>query len=135
MKSTLIPGISRTRTLIVDRPRTIDFLGEELRVYATPELVRDFEVASRELLLEHCDAGEDSVGTGINVTHTGATLAGMQVEIHVQVKEVAGRMITLALSARDGVESISMGEHSRAVVSVEKLRVRVAAKRDAAGSP
>ncbi len=135
MKSTLIPGISRVRTLTVDRPRTIDFLGEELRVYATPELVRDFEIACRELLLEHCDASEDSVGTGINITHTGATLAGMQVEISVQVKEIVGRTVKLALAARDGVEAISMGEHSRAVVNVEKLRARVAAKRTAAGNP
>ena len=135
MKSSLIPGISKVRSLTVDRPRTIDFLGEELRVYATPELVRDFEVTCRELLLEHCDAGEDSVGTGINISHTGATLLGMPVEVSVQVKEVNGRMVTFAVSARDGVEAISAGEHSRAIVGVEKLRARVAAKKAAAKNP
>ena len=135
MKSSLIPGISKVRSLTVDRPRTIDFLGEELRVYATPELVRDFEVTCRELLLEHCDAGEDSVGTGINISHTGATLLGMPVELSVQVKEVNGRMVTFAVSARDGVEAISAGEHSRAIVGVEKLRARVAAKKAAGKNP
>ncbi len=134
MKSTLVPGISTVRKLTVDRPRTIDFLGEELRVYATPELVRDFEITCRELILEHCDAGEDSVGTGINITHTGATLAGMPVEITVQVTEINGRAVKFALSARDGAEAISSGEHSRVVVSVEKLRARVAAKKAAAAS-
>lgn len=134
MKSTLVPGISTVRKLTVDRPRTIDFLGEELRVYATPELVRDFEITCRELLLEHCDAGEDSVGTGINITHTGATLAGMPVEITVQITEINGRTVKFALSARDGVEAISTGEHSRAIVNVEKLRARVAAKKAAAES-
>ena len=134
MKSTLVPGISTVRKLTVDRPRTIDFLGEELRVYATPELVRDFEITCRELILEHCDAGEDSVGTGINITHTGATLAGMPVEITVQVTEINGRTVKFALSARDGVEAISSGEHSRTIVNVEKLRARVAAKKAAAAS-
>jgi fluoroacetyl-CoA thioesterase len=134
MKSTLNPGASKARTVTVDRARTIGFLGEELRVYATPELVRDFEMTCRELLLEHCEPGEDSVGTGINVTHTGATLLGMPVEISVQVKEVSGRMVRFALSARDGVEEVSMGEHSRAIVNVEKLRARLAAKRAAVGS-
>lgn len=132
MKSTLVPGISKIRKLTVDRARTVDFLGEDLRVYATPELVRDFEIACRELLLEHCDAGEDSVGTGVQITHTGATLAGMPVEITVQVEELSGRTVKFALSARDGVESISVGEHSRAIVNVEKLRARVAAKKAAA---
>lgn len=135
MRSTLIPGVSKVSTLTVDRARTIDFLGEDLRVYATPELVRDFEVACRELLLEHCDSGEDSVGTGISVAHTGATLLGMQVEVSAQVKEVAGRTVKFVLSARDGVEVIATGEHSRVVVNVEKLRARVAAKRAAAASP
>ncbi len=134
MKSTLVPGICTVRKLTVDRPRTIDFLGEELRVYATPELVRDFEITCRELILEHCDAGEDSVGTGINIIHTGATLAGMPVEITVQVTEINGRTVKFALSARDGVEAISSGEHSRTIVNVEKLRARVAAKKAAAAS-
>ena len=132
MKSTLIPGISKVRTLTVGRAQTIDFLGEELRVYATPELVRDFEITCRELLLEHCDAGEDSVGTGICITHTGATLLGMTVQIRVEVKEVDRRIVKFSLSASDGVESISVGEHARAAVDVEKLRTRVAAKAAAA---
>lgn len=135
MRSTLIPGVSKVSTLTVDRARTIDFLGEELRVYATPELVRDFEVTCRELLLEHCDSGEDSVGTGISVAHTGATLLGMKVEVSAQVKEVTGRTVKFILSARDEVEVIATGEHSRVVVNVDKLRARVAAKRAAATSP
>ncbi len=128
MKNTLTSGISKSRAFTVDRPRTIDFLGEELRVYATPELVRDFEITCRELLLEHCDGGEDSVGTGINVTHTGATLLGMSVQMSVKVSAVQGRLVTFVLTARDGVEAISAGEHTRAVVEVQKLRSRVAAK-------
>lgn len=128
MKNTLISGISKSRAFTVDRPRTIDFLGEELRVYATPELVRDFEITCRELLLEHCDGGEDSVGTGINVTHTGATLLGMSVQMSVKVSAVQGRLVTFVLTAHDGVEAISAGEHTRAVVEVQKLSSRVAAK-------
>ena len=92
MKTTLGPGIAGTRSLTVDCARTIDFLGEELRVYATPELVRDFEITCRELLLKHCDPGEDSVGTGITLTHSGATLLGMSVYMTVQVTEVNGQI-------------------------------------------
>jgi fluoroacetyl-CoA thioesterase len=128
MKNTLVPRIAATRSLSVDRARTIDFLGEELRVYSTPELVRDFEVTCRELLLAHCDPGEDSVGTGVSITHSGATLLGMSVDFRVEVLEVNGRMVKFTVSARDGVEVISAGEHTRAVVEVEKLRVRVRAK-------
>jgi predicted thioesterase len=128
MKSDLKAGTTATRKVVIDKPRTIDFLGENLRVYATPELVRDFEIACRELLLQYCEPGEDSVGTGITVTHSGATLLGATVEITVTVKTVDGRRVTFDLLARDQAEEVSRGEHGRFVVEVEKLRARVAAK-------
>lgn len=128
MKDTLQAGLNATRRITVDKPRTIDFLGESLRVYATPELVRDFEIVCREFLLEYCDGGEDSVGTGINITHSGATLLGMPVDISISVTAIEGRKVSFALVARDGAEEISRGEHGRFVVQVEKLRAKVAAK-------
>lgn len=128
MKSGLQAGATSSCRITVDKPRTVDFLGENLRVYATPELVRDFEVACREFLLGYCDPGEDSVGTGISVTHSGATLLGMGVDITISVKAVEGRKVTFELLAKDGGEEISRGEHGRFMVDVEKLRARVAAK-------
>lgn len=135
MKDTLQAGLTATRRITIDKPRTVDFLGEQLRVYATPELVRDFEVACREFLLDFCDAGEDSVGTGINITHGGATLLGMTVEITITVTAVEGRKVNFLLVARDGAEEISRGEHGRFVIQVDKLRAKVAAKAALAASP
>ena len=53
MKPSLAPGLAATSTMRIDRDRTIDFMGEQARVYATPMLVRDIEIACRELLLAH----------------------------------------------------------------------------------
>ena len=128
MKETLQTGQTSSRRITIDKPRTIDFLGEALRVYATPELVRDFEIVCRDFLLGYCDAGEDSVGTGISLSHSGATMLGMPVDITVAVTAVEGRKVTFSLIARDGAEEISRGEHSRFVVQVEKLRAKLAAK-------
>ena len=128
MKETLQVGQTSTRRITIDKPRTIDFLGEALRVYATPELVRDFETVCRDFLLGYCDAGEDSVGTGISISHSGATMLGMPVDITVAITAVEGRKVTFSLIARDGAEKISRGEHGRFVVQVEKLRAKLAAK-------
>ena len=65
MKTTLQAGVTGSASVMVDRERTIDFMGEQARVYATPMLVRDIEIACRNLLLAHLDAGEDSVGTRV----------------------------------------------------------------------
>lgn len=127
MKSDLPPGTAATFTITVDRQRTIDFLGEDLRVYATPELLRDYEYSCRDVLLPYCDPGEDSVGTGITMTHGGVTLLGMQVQITARVLEVNGRAVKFGVSAHNGVEEISTGEHTRFVVDIGKLKSRVAA--------
>jgi fluoroacetyl-CoA thioesterase len=128
MKPTLAEGITATRTFVVDRDRTIDFMGENARVYATPMLVRDIEVACRELLLGHLDAGEDSVGTRVEVDHLAATLLGMPVTLVVTVKEVKGRAVALDIEGRDGVDTICRGRHNRFVVDVETTKARLAAK-------
>ncbi|HUY02760.1 MAG TPA: LysR family transcriptional regulator [Rhodocyclaceae bacterium] len=125
---TISVGATATRRITIDKPRTIDFLGETLRVYATPELVRDIEISCREFLLGFADAGEDSVGVGISITHSGATLVGMNVDINITVTAVEGRKVSFSVVVRDDAEEISRGEHSRFVVEVAKLRSRVAAK-------
>ncbi len=133
MKVSLVPGVTSTSSLIVDRERTIGFMGEKARVYATPMLVRDIEVASRELLLAHLDAGEDSVGTRIELDHLAATLMGMKVEIKVTIAEVKGRLVTLEFEGRDTVDTICRGRHQRFVVDVKTTEARLAAKAQKAG--
>ena len=128
MKPTLQAGITRTAKLVVDRERTIDFMGENARVYATPMLVRDVEVACRELLLAHLDAREDSVGTRVELDHTAPTLCGMPVEITVTVVEVKGRAVTFEVVGRDALDAICRGRHHRFVVDVEATKSRLAAK-------
>lgn len=133
MKPTLQAGLESTVRFDVDRDRTIDFMGENARVYATPMLVRDIEVACRELLLKHLDAGEDSVGTRVAIDHIGATLLGMPVTLTVRVTSVDGRAVAFEVEGRDGVEPIVRGQHARFVVDVAKTAQRLAAKAQKAG--
>ena len=128
MKESLRPGISKVRRLVVDRERTISFMGEEGRVYGTPELGRDIEHACRDLLLEHAEAGQDSVGTEITVRHTAPTLPGMEVEITATVTAVDGRKVTFDVSAKDELEPIGGGTHTRFVVDVAKTHERLRGK-------
>ena len=128
MKANLRSGVSRTSVLTVDRDRSIGFMGEEGRVYGTPSLVRDIEQTCRDLLLEHGDAGEDSVGTDIAIKHLAPTLIGMSVEIKVTVNAVEGRKVSFDVSAKDELEPICSGTHGRFVVDVGKTIERLKAK-------
>ena len=128
MKQTLAVGVSGTREFVVDRERTIDFMGEAARVYATPMLVRDIEVTCRELLLAHLDPGEDSVGTRVELDHLAATLLGMKVRVEARIAELKGRAVTFEVSASDSVEAICRCKHSRFVVDLKQTEQRLAAK-------
>ena len=128
MKTTLQAGLAGKRVFHVGRESTISFMGEDARVYATPMLERDVEVTCREFLLEHLDAGEDSVGTRVEIDHLAATLMGMDVEISISVAEVKGRAITFAVEAHDGIDAVCRGRHMRFVVDVKQTEGRLAAK-------
>jgi len=131
MKPSLVPGVAATREFPIDRERTIDFMGEEARVYATPMLVRDIEVACRELLLKHIDPNEDSVGTRVEIDHLAPTLLGMTATLKVAVAEAKGRAVTFEVEGRDEKETICRGRHTRFVVDVAKTRERLKLKKAA----
>jgi fluoroacetyl-CoA thioesterase len=120
MKDTLRPGVSRTNRVTVDRDRTIGFMGEEARVYATPRLISDIEMTCRNLMIEHLDEGEDSVGVEVALKHLAATLMGSTVEITVNVTAVDRRKVVFEVAAKDELDQISAGTHTRFVVALDK---------------
>ena len=133
MSETLKAGLTATRRVEIDAARTISFMGDDCRVYSTPNLLYDIEMACRDLLLEHLEAGKDSVGTRIELDHVGATLLGMWVEITVTLAEVNGGAVSFDFTARDAIEEVARGRHNRFVVNVEKTAQRLRAKQAKAG--
>ncbi len=128
MKDTIKPGVTSTQRFEIDRERTIDFMGDELRVYSTPNMVRDMEHTCRDLIMEHADDGEDSVGAHIAVDHMGATLLGMHVDVTAKVVEIEGPRITFELEVHDPLEQVGRGKHVRFVIDKEKQGERLRKK-------
>ena len=128
MSESLKPGLSVTQRVEIDSDRTISFMGDDCRVYSTPKLLYDIEIVCRDLLLEHIGAGKDSVGTRVELDHVGATLLGMWVEITVTLIEVNGPAVGFEFSARDSVEVVARGKHSRFVVDIVKTVQRLKSK-------
>jgi len=128
MSDSLAAGISETRTFTVDADRTIDFMGEDCRVYATPSLIRDIEQTCRDMIVERVEEGEDSVGFTVSITHMAPTLLGMEVSITATVAEFDGRKVTFNIEAKDPLDTICKGRHERFVVNVEKTRERLQKK-------
>ena len=128
MKPSLAPGASRSERIAVDRGRTIGFLGEAMRVYATPSMVNDVEYACLRLVQEHLDEGESSVGTHVSMDHLGATPLGETVEVTVTVTAVEGRSVTMSAEVRDRLETVGRGRHTRFVIDVARQARRLEEK-------
>jgi fluoroacetyl-CoA thioesterase len=128
MKSSLRPGVSRVNRTKIDRERTIGFMGDEARTYATPSMILDIEHTCRALILEHADAGEDSVGMEVAIKHLAPTLMGMTAEIAVQVMSVEGRKIVFEAVVKDELDTVGAGTHTRFVVDKAKTFERIKAK-------
>ena len=133
MKDSLKAGSTTRREVMVDESRCIGFMGKEGMVYATPRMVSDVEYTCRDFLLEHLDAGEDSVGAHVSIDHLAATPLGLKVTIDAKIVEVDRRRVTFEFSVRDPIEECGRGKHVRFVVETAKSRERLAAKRAKAG--
>ena len=129
MKDSLAVGITITQKITIDRDRTIGFMGDEGRVYSTPSMVRDIEYTCHELLNEHLDDGENSVGTHVSVDHIGATVEGDEVEVSVSITAVEGRAVSFEATVKDSLEEVGRGVHNRFVVDVQKTYERLTEKR------
>lgn len=128
MKPSLAPGVRGVERVEIDRERTIAFLGDELRVYSTPSMVKDVEYASLRLIQEHLDEGESSVGIRIAADHLAPTPLGEWVEIDLKVVGVEGRKVRLEAEIRDRLEVVGRAEHVRFVIDVSKHGERIKAK-------
>ena len=133
MKTTLKVGLAATKQFSVDEGRCIGFMGKEGMVYATPRMVLDVESACRELLLEHLDDGEDSVGAHVSIDHLAATPLGLEVTIEVKIVEIEKRRVTFEFAVRDQIEDCGRGKHVRFVADKAKSFERIKAKRAKAG--
>ncbi|MGH6629400.1 MAG: thioesterase family protein [Burkholderiales bacterium] len=129
MKHSLAAGLAFAKRILVDEERCISFMGPENMVYATPRMVSDVEFACRDFLLQHLDAGEDSVGAQVSIDHLAATPPGMEVTIEARISEVDRRKVVFQFSVKDPIEEVGRGIHTRFVVDTAKSRERIAAKR------
>lgn len=133
MKDSLKPGLEGTRQFEIDTGRTISFMGDDLRVYGTPYMVRDIEETSRLLVQDHLDDGEETVGAHVSVDHLGASLMGMTATVTAKITEVDGQRVTLEAEVHDGMDLVGRAKHVRFVIDRDRQAARLEKKRTAMG--
>src|SRR5260370_25249249 len=98
------------------------------RVLATAWLVALMEHACILALEPHLDAGEASVGIGIDLKHFAPTPEAIRIAIEVECIEVQKRSSVWSIVARDELDEIGRAKHERMVVESIRFAGSLAAK-------
>ena len=135
MKATLQPGLKHSFSYVVPENKTVPYTYPESpiiaampKVFATGFMIVLMEWTCTQLLDQHLDAGEGSLGTHVDVSHLAATPHGMTVKVDVEVLEVRGRKIVFKVRAHDGMDLIGEGRHERVAVVWDRFNAKVAEK-------
>ncbi len=128
MKPGLETGAQRTQRFDIDTDRTIGFMGDALRVYATPFMLRDIEHTCRDFLGEYQEDGENSVGARVELDHLGPTLIGMWVDVTATITEIEGRRVAFDVEVHDALDKVGRARHVRYVVDLARQKERLEAK-------
>jgi len=137
MKDSLQPGLIVDFKYKVPESKTVPYLYPEMeegqvmpKVFATGFLVGLFEFSCIKALNPHLDwPKEQTVGIGMNLTHTAATPEGMTIIVKGKLEKMEGRKLTFSLEAYDDVDKISEATHDRFVINAEKFNVAIDSKK------
>jgi len=129
MAETLKTGTQSSATVTVDDARCISFMGDELRVYATPSIVADLEYACLELLDQYCEDTHSSVGAHVSIDHLRPTPIGSSATFEIEVTEVDWPKVAFNVVVSDPVGVVAKATHVRFVVEKNKLAGGIAAKK------
>ena len=122
-------GTKSEQRLLVTNENAITFLGPEgPRVLSTPHMIGYMERTSRDTVLPLLDAGYDTVGTHVNVSHLAAAPIGASVTFRAEVIAVEDRRIQFRVEAWDEQEKLGEGTHERTIINIAKFATRMAQK-------
>jgi predicted thioesterase len=122
-------GTKGEQKILVTSEVVINFLGmDEARVLSTPHMIGFMERTCRDTVLPLLDAGYDTVGTHLNVSHLAAAPIGAAVTFRVEAIAVKDRRIQFRVEAWNDTEKLGEGTHERAIINVAKFASRLAEK-------
>ena len=135
MKPALAQGATNSISKTVDETMTVPYgrgeyalFADMPKVLATAALVTFIEAACAEALAPHLEDDEVSLGTVIDITHSALTPVGATIRAEVEVVKVEPRSVSFSVTVLDDEDVISVGTHTRAVVSRDRFDQKVSDK-------
>ncbi len=136
MTTTLPENIAYELSFTIPQDKTVPHLYPEApefqqmpSILATGFMVGLCEWACIKAINPHIDwPATQTLGTHVNLSHLAATPPGLSVTVKVRLLEQAGRKLTFAISAHDGIDIITEGTHERVIVDAARFSDRLSHK-------
>jgi len=135
MKPTLHQGLRSSTTTVVTEamaaPSHADLFptfARAPRALSTLSLLGFVEQASADLMAEHLEGNEFSVGIDVQMTHTTPSPVGARLTADLQVIQVEPRSVLIAVTVSDPESVVSIGQHRRAVLDRDRFNQKLAEK-------
>lgn len=119
MKDSLTVGLENEQTFTIEANMTPRHIPAQ--VVSTPSMIGMIEGTCLLNVQPHLDDGETTVGTHVNVSHTGPAMVGQEIRITSKLIEIRKRRLTFEVEVIAPGGTISTGTHERAVVSLERM--------------
>ena len=124
----LISMTNSAEEFVTEENTALALRSGNLKVFATPALIRLIEEAAAELVEKNISPELTSVGISLDVKHTSPTPLGMKVRAEVKIISVEGRKLTFDVVVYDERGEIARGSHERFIVYKEKFQSKADAK-------
>jgi predicted thioesterase len=127
VKDTLKVGASTEIEIVTTQEMGITHLSPDApRMYSTPSMISLMEQTAIRVLTPHLDAGEQSVGTKVSVSHFKATPIGQKVRAKATLTEIVDigrptKRYRFNVEAFNETDKIGEGSHERAVINVTQF--------------
>jgi predicted thioesterase len=133
--SRLKPGLTGRAEVVVTDTHLAPHVGSgRAPVFASPSMVALMEAAAVDCVEGLLPEGFQSLGTHLDVTHRSPTPKGLAVTATAELIKAEGRVLTFRVEARDIVEIIGTGTHTRVVVDDRRFLAKVNSKAPAHGA-
>lgn len=119
MKDTLVVGIDTSEKYTVSKEMAPPHLP--MPVLGTPSMIGLIEGTCLKCAQPHLDAGETTVGTHVNLSHSGPANLGEEITINATLKEINKRRLLFEIEVLSVRGPISQGTHERAVIDLTRF--------------
>lgn len=123
-------GTSHTESVVVDDANIASAVGSgDVDFFATPMMIALMELAASRCLAGFLEEGKVSVGTHVDMEHSGATPRGMTVTAIATITAVDQRRVDFAAVVNDEAGEVGRGSHTRFIVDLKRFTEKGLAKK------